>query len=169
MDTTDPKIGRRCTAKAKGSGQQCKRRPIIGGTVCRMHGGAAPQVQAKAAQRVRDMLADAIDPDCAMRETARIAYSDIRALFDDAGNLKPVKDWPDDAARAVAGVEVVKKNLTAGDGAVDTVIKLKLWDKGRAVQDLMKHHGKLTERVEVKGDADMMAMLLEGRKRAAQA
>ena len=47
----DPTDVPRCTATAKGSGQQCKRRPIPGGTVCVKHGGAAPQVQAAAEQR----------------------------------------------------------------------------------------------------------------------
>lgn len=44
----------RCTAKAKSTGDRCKRGAIHGGTVCRMHGGAAPQVQKKAAQRIAD-------------------------------------------------------------------------------------------------------------------
>lgn len=43
---------RRCRAKAKVSGERCKRTAIPGGTVCFYHGGAAPQVRSKAAQRV---------------------------------------------------------------------------------------------------------------------
>lgn len=42
----------KCSAKAKGSQQQCKRPPIAGGTVCYMHGGAAPQVKLKAMERL---------------------------------------------------------------------------------------------------------------------
>jgi hypothetical protein len=43
----------RCTAKARSSGwQQCKKLAIKGGTVCATHGGAAPQIKAKAAERV---------------------------------------------------------------------------------------------------------------------
>ncbi len=42
----------RCVATSKRSGNRCKRRPIEGGTVCAMHGGSAPQVQAAAARRV---------------------------------------------------------------------------------------------------------------------
>ncbi len=37
-----------CTATSKQSGVRCKRRPIPGGTVCVMHGGKAPHVQAAA-------------------------------------------------------------------------------------------------------------------------
>jgi hypothetical protein len=40
-----------CKAISKGSGKQCKRKAIPGGTVCRYHGGGAQQVKAKAAVR----------------------------------------------------------------------------------------------------------------------
>ncbi len=39
------------------SGDQCKRTPIRGGSVCSMHGGAAPQVAAAAKRRLQDQLA----------------------------------------------------------------------------------------------------------------
>ena len=42
---------RRCSAHRK-SGQPCRNWAIRGGYVCRMHGGAAPQVRAKAAARL---------------------------------------------------------------------------------------------------------------------
>lgn len=42
----------RCTATAKSSGQQCGKPAIPGGTVCRLHGGSAPQVRSKAADRL---------------------------------------------------------------------------------------------------------------------
>lgn len=40
-----------CSATAKSTRKQCTRPAIPGGTVCRFHGGAAPQVRAKAEQR----------------------------------------------------------------------------------------------------------------------
>lgn len=49
----------RCTAKAKQSGQQCKAWAVPGATVCRTHGGRAPQVLAKAKQRVTEAEARA--------------------------------------------------------------------------------------------------------------
>jgi hypothetical protein len=44
----------RCSAKSKQTGEQCKQRPIPGGTVCRFHGGRAPAVAAAAAARVTE-------------------------------------------------------------------------------------------------------------------
>jgi len=47
---------RTCTAKAKSTQTRCKNPPIPGGTVCRIHGGSAPQVRATAARRVLEAL-----------------------------------------------------------------------------------------------------------------
>jgi hypothetical protein len=44
-------LSTRCSAMSKHSGEQCKRKAIPGGTVCRYHGGNARQVKAKAAIR----------------------------------------------------------------------------------------------------------------------
>lgn len=52
-----PLGGRQCTARSKRTGQRCKRAPVIGGTTCWVHGGAAGQVQRKAAERVAEARA----------------------------------------------------------------------------------------------------------------
>jgi len=44
--------GQKCTAKTR-SGERCKNPPITGAHVCRMHGGKAPQVQARAKARAQ--------------------------------------------------------------------------------------------------------------------
>ena len=44
--------GPRCKAKAKGSGEQCRRNALPAMTVCRIHGGASPQAQAAAVKRM---------------------------------------------------------------------------------------------------------------------
>lgn len=49
-----------CTATSKQSGVRCKRRPIRGGAVCAMHGGKAPQVKAKALERLMALQDPAI-------------------------------------------------------------------------------------------------------------
>lgn len=136
---------RRCKAKSKHTGERCKRPALLGQQVCRMHGGASPQAKRKAAERIADL----IDPDRALREAARIAYSDLRGIVGSNGALKPVSEWPDDLVAAVAGVEVVQRNLVAGDGMQEYVHKIKLWDKPKALEMLFKHLGLLTEKVEM--------------------
>lgn len=53
-----------CSATAKSTGSQCRQPSIPGGTVCRRHGGASPQVKAKAAVRAEVLswrLGDSVD------------------------------------------------------------------------------------------------------------
>lgn len=49
--TADPLETPQCTAMSKRSRERCRRRPIPGGKVCVMHGGAAPAVRAAAEMR----------------------------------------------------------------------------------------------------------------------
>lgn len=81
---------RQCTAHAR-SGSQCKRSPILGGTVCRMHGGAVPQVRAAAAARIAAL----VDPALArlarlidLAETDSVKLAAVKDVLDRAG-LRP--------------------------------------------------------------------------------
>lgn len=141
---------RRCTAKNRRGGP-CGRPPILGGFVCPKHGGALPRVRAKANER----LADLIDPDRALREAARLAYSDIRQLYDADGKLKPMKEWPDGIAAAVSSLETVRGNLDKGDGQLDAVVRVKLLDKTRPLEMLFKHLGLLVERMDHSGSVEI--------------
>lgn len=51
-------MGERCTARSKSTGEQC-RQSVIGGGVCRFHGGKAPQVAAAREGRKLQMRAQA--------------------------------------------------------------------------------------------------------------
>jgi phage terminase small subunit len=85
-----------------------------------------------------------------------LAFQDIRKLFDAQGNLKPLHELDDDAAAMVAGLEVVKKNVAAGDGVVDTVHKVKVVDPVKALEMLAKHYGLLAEKVEHTGGVEVV-------------
>jgi hypothetical protein len=64
-------------------------------------------------------------------EVARQAFEelpDIGDFLDEHGNLRPLKDLTIEQRRSIASIEVVKKNLAAGDGKTDTVVKLKQWN-----------------------------------------
>ena len=50
-----------------------------------------------------------------------------------------MKDWPAHIAAAVSSVEVTKRNLEAGDGKQEDVVKIRLWDKPKNLELLFKH------------------------------
>lgn len=132
--------------------------------MCLKHGGRAPQVKRKAAER----LADLIDPDRALREAARLAYSDIGDLFDKDGRLLPLKQWPDHIRAAVSSVKARKYNADAGDGKQEDIVELKLWDKSKNLEMLFKHMGLLIERMDINISTKIEDRIKAGRDRLAK-
>lgn len=76
----------RCGKRTRGGGT-CRNWAIQGGAVCRMHGGAAPQVKARAEDRIRDL----VDPALTRLETlladesSSVALSAVKDVLDRAG------------------------------------------------------------------------------------
>ena len=60
MGEPHPKGAQRCHARSKTTGQQCRQAVVPGATVCHYHGGAAPQVQEAARERLRAMIHPAL-------------------------------------------------------------------------------------------------------------
>lgn len=78
-------ISGRCGAKAKHSGKPCKYPAIPGGTVCRFHGGGAPQVKAKALERLQAYQNQAIDRLFQLAEQTQFpstAFAAVRDVLD---------------------------------------------------------------------------------------
>lgn len=84
-------------------------------------------------------------------ELARVAFFDIRTLFDENGNLKPVAELDDNAARALAGIDIVnEKRETDDDISVHEYTKrIKVADKLKALEMLGKYLGMFTETTNV--------------------
>jgi phage terminase small subunit len=74
-----------------------------------------------------------------------LAFQDIRQLFDEQGNLRPIHTLGDSAAAMVCGVEVIIKNAQAGDGVTDRVHKVKNVDPVKPLEMLAKHFGILED------------------------
>lgn len=90
-------------------------------------------------------------------EAARLAFSDIRRLFDGEGRLKPVAAWDDDMAAAVSSIEV--KHTADGD----LVTKVKLWSKPEAQRNLAVMMG-LIKPFQRRGEDDERAAGMERRE-----
>jgi phage terminase small subunit len=97
------------------------------------------------ANRIREITGQAmnaadITPERVMREIGRVAFQDVRDLFDDNGDLLPVHMLNDDVAATVAGIDVETRYEGKGDNAVPvTVKKIRRVDKMTALNTLAKH------------------------------
>jgi phage terminase small subunit len=69
--------------------------------------------------------------DDVVREIARMAFSDIRKVFNADGSVKRVHEMDDATAASVSSVEFYPEGG----------YKIKLWDKNSAADKLMKHLG----------------------------
>lgn len=74
-------------------------------------------------------------------ELARVAYADVRQIFDLDGRLKQPKDYDEAIARAVIGVEVATKSIDEGE--VEYIHKVKFAPKVDALKTLAQHLGLL--------------------------
>ncbi len=80
-----------CTATANATGQQCRRHAINGGTVCQVHGGAAPQVKAAARRRILELVDPALAQLATLLDSAdeSIRHKAIKEILDRAGITEP--------------------------------------------------------------------------------
>jgi len=76
-------------------------------------------------------------------ENMRLAFFDIRTMFNENGTLKPVSEWSDAIGASVKSIEV--NELFEGSGQdrirIGETKKISFWDKGAAIDRLMKHLG----------------------------
>jgi len=87
-----------------------------------------------------------IAADNVLRELARLAFSDVRKFFDENGNLKPISELDDDAAACLAGFDVSTSSSGSGeDKEIETIKKIKIWDKSRNLELLARHLGLLRD------------------------
>jgi len=90
--------------------------------------------------------------DRTLTEIARLAFSDIREYIDIGADgcvqVKPFEDMPKGASRAIQYIKEKKRILASGKGGgeetiLESTLELKLWDKGKALDQLGKHLGFL--------------------------
>jgi len=84
-----------------------------------------------------------VDLNRTLFENARVGFSDIRKLFGPGGRLLDPHEWDDDTAAAVASVERVALFGKGKDGLgqIGYTTKVTLWNKGDALDRLMKNLG----------------------------
>lgn len=84
-----------------------------------------------------------ITADRVLQEYARLAFSDIRKFYTAENALKDIHELDDDAAAALAGIEVTEETEFVDGQKVNTgwTKKIKTYDKTKALEALGKHLG----------------------------
>lgn len=84
-----------------------------------------------------------INQERVLNEYAKIAFFDIRKLYNDDGSLLPIQDIDSDTAGAISGMESYEEKTQAGEETMvaGVVRKVKIWDKIKALEGLGKHLG----------------------------
>ncbi len=80
-----------------------------------------------------------------LEELAKLAFYDIRDLFDEKGSLKKITELDDVARAAIAGIDVQGKRM---------ITKIKLSDRGQNLERLGRYFKLFTDRVEHDGKID---------------
>lgn len=93
---------RQCIAKAKGTGERCKRAPIRGGTVCKLHGGGSKRAREAAGRRLAEAELGAqvgtlgitekypdIDPGQALLSEIQISHAHVQWLRAKVAEIEP--------------------------------------------------------------------------------
>ncbi len=102
-----------------------------------------------------------ITADRVLSEIGRLAFADIRSVFDENGRLLPVHMLPAEVAASVSSIEVVTSKVPGGEPAdVEHTAKIKFWDKRGSLELLGRHLKMFTDKVEVEV-VDSLAARLE--------
>ncbi|CRY18646.1 terminase small subunit [Burkholderia pseudomallei] len=111
-----------------------------------------------------------ITQDRVLRELSRIAFFDIRKLYNADGTLKRPDQLDDEAAAVLAGVDVVEQMTYTADGdreltATPTLTKkAKVFDKTAALTLAMRHLGLLNDKLEISKRPRVRVVDQTGRK-----
>lgn len=98
-----------CTARRK-NGTPCRNAPMLGSTVCRMHGGAAPQVRRRAQQRI-------------LEASDKAAYRLVQMMQDE--NIPA-------AVRLAAARDLLDRANVTGAQQVAVSVEMPAWEKHMA-------------------------------------
>ena len=114
----------------------------------------------------RQLKAADVEKDRILQELKAIAFvRPTRSMLDEDGRILPPSEWPEDVHAAVKSYDAVTKNVTAGDGHQDKVIRASFWNKVGCLELLGKHFGVAQEDTETKMHEEIALALDQGRER----
>lgn len=99
---------------------------------------------------------------------ANLAFFDIRKLYDEQGNLKPITDLDDITASVIEGIEVEEAYEHFGKGQAKpkgVLKKVKLASRGLNLERLGRHLKLFTDKIEVSGLDELAERIAKARTR----
>lgn len=107
--------------------------------------------------------ATGIEADRVLREIARLAFFDIRKLFNDDGTPKQVNELDEDTAAVISGIDVM--SVGNADVGAGQVLKIRLADKLKALEQAGRHLKLFVDRVEVEVTGSLADRMKAARER----
>ena len=111
-----------------------------------------------------------ITEDKVLQELAAIAFarlSNVLAIQEDGSAVIDLNDMGEAERAAISEFVVDEYKDGKGEDARDVKkVKVKFHDKAGALEKIMRHLGMFKDKVELGADADLVAILMEGRKQA---
>ena len=113
-----------------------------------------------------------ITQDRVLQELGRVAFSDIRKLFNKDGSLKSPAELDDDTAAAIASMETLEEFSGSGKDRefVGYARKVRTHGKVESLRLAMQHLGMLVEKHQHEHDAsdELLALLKGARKQSVE-
>lgn len=99
------------------------------------------QIQEYLSTKINDRSARTeITADNVLKEIAKLAFADLRHIFNEHGQLLPVHQLPPAVSASISSVKVKTFVIPGTDPVeVEHVTEIKLWDKGANLERLGKH------------------------------
>lgn len=93
----------------------------------------------------------AITQDMVIKELARIAFLDIRKIYDENGNLRNIQDIDEDTVKAISSIETLEEYNGYGENRekIGDTQKVKIVDKIKALELLGRHLGTFNDKIDV--------------------
>jgi len=107
-----------------------------------------------------------IDADWMLKRLKSIDEMDVADIMDDAGNIKPIRDWPKVWRTSISGLDL--HEIQGADDALTVIRKLKLPDKAKNLEMLGRHVNVKAFENTVNVKVDHAEVLDAARKRLAE-
>lgn len=108
-----------------------------------------PEVRAAIAARMRELRHTTnVTQERIVAQMARIAFGDIRELYDEEGNLRPLHELSEDQVAMIEGIDVLEGKAEDGNKLLQTK-RIKLAPKLQYLMQLGKFKGLFNDKIEV--------------------